>query len=184
MNALLQTLPSFGYTVYAYADDTRHIVLVECKLAALEKVQKTNYCSPESSSQSRGQGYLAMRAADDVFENSIGHWPDDAVIALAVLKQHRTDICDWQLKCDGPLMVIKRLPLSALELTDASAEHSTSHSFPHRLGLAVRIYESVSQRQYKVAPYEAGTAEHDAYQAGREHRNRVIELLDSLQPGG
>jgi hypothetical protein len=52
------------------------------------------------------------------------------------------------------------------------------------LGLAARIDERASQCKYKTAPYESGTAEHDAYQAGREHGNRVIELLDSLQPGG
>lgn len=81
-------------------------------------------------------------------------------------------------------MNIEGLPFSALELAEASAAHSAPRSFQYRLGLAARIDERVSQCQYKAAPYDPGTAEHDAYQAGREHGNRVIELLDSLQPGG
>ena len=81
-------------------------------------------------------------------------------------------------------MDIERLPFSALELAEASAQHSEPRSFPYRLGLAARVDESVSQCRIKTAPYEPGTAEHDAYQAGREHGNRVIELLNSLQPGG
>ncbi|QNU63984.1 hypothetical protein [Vreelandella titanicae] len=81
-------------------------------------------------------------------------------------------------------MDIESLPFSALELAEASAQHSAPRSFPYRLGLAARIDESVSQYRNKAASYEPGTAEHDAYQAGREHGNRVIELLNSLQPGG
>lgn len=81
-------------------------------------------------------------------------------------------------------MDAKRLPFTPFELAEASAAHSAPRSFPYRLGLATRIDERVSQRQYKPAPFEPGTAEHDAYQAGREHGHRVINLLDSLQPGG
>lgn len=81
-------------------------------------------------------------------------------------------------------MDIENLPFSALELAEASAQHSEPRSFPYRLGLATRIDESVSHCRNKAAPYEPGTAEHDAYQAGREHGHRVIDLLDSLQPRG
>lgn len=81
-------------------------------------------------------------------------------------------------------MDAKCLPFTPIELAEASAAHSAPRSFPYRLGLAARIDEHVSQCHYKAAPYDPGTAEHDAYQAGREHGNRVIELLDSLQPGG
>jgi len=80
-------------------------------------------------------------------------------------------------------MDAKHLPFSVLELAKASAQHCEPRSFQYRLGLATRI-ERVSQCHYKAAHYDPGTAEHDAYQAGREYGNRVIELLDSLQPGG
>lgn len=73
-----------------------------------------------------------------------------------------------------------RLPFSALELAEASAQHSEPRSFPYRLGLAARIDESVSQCRYKAALYEPGTAEHDAYESGREHGNRVIQIIESL----
>ena len=66
-------------------------------------------------------------------------------------------------------MDAKRLPFTPLELAEASAAHSAPRSFPHRLGLATRLDERVSHCQYKAAPFEPGTAEHDAYQAGREH---------------
>ena len=81
-------------------------------------------------------------------------------------------------------MEAKRLPFTPIELAEASAAHSAPRSFPYRLGLATRIDERMSQCHYKDAPYEPGTAEHDAYQAGRAHGHRVIDLLDSLQPGG
>ncbi len=80
-------------------------------------------------------------------------------------------------------MNVKPLPFTPLELAEASAAHSAPRSFPYRLGLATRIDERVSQCQHKAPPYEPGTVEHDAYQAGREHGHRVTELLDSLQPG-
>ncbi|WP_417422041.1 hypothetical protein [Halomonas sp.] len=77
-------------------------------------------------------------------------------------------------------MDAKRLPFTPLELAEAGAAHSAPSSPEYRLGLAARLDEHVSQCRYKDAPYDPGTAEHDAYQAGREHGHRVINLLDSL----
>lgn len=162
----------------------RHLVLAERELAALNKAEKTYYCLPETPNLRLALRSLATKAADDVFKHPIGLWPNNAAIVVTALKQHRTVFCDWQFKRKGPPMGIEGLPFSALELAEASALHSELRSFPYRSGLATRIDERVSQCQYKAAPYVPGTAEHEAYQAGREHGNRVIELLNSLQPGG
>ncbi|MYL24739.1 hypothetical protein GLV89_13225 [Halomonas alkaliantarctica] len=90
--------PTREYTVFSFADDAPHAVRAECELAALELAPEPCYIVNEYPQHPPGQRYLAMTAADDVFEIPGGHWSDDAASAVAALKQHRADIHDHQGK--------------------------------------------------------------------------------------